>query len=115
MPIVKKQVRSVSVTYELVCRFERACALANDVYEKLEGDPGLLSIKEDSRGWDFAVSVVIVQYASLEDANRLDEAVRQGLSRCVDFTYEDVKFVGQLEPITTITEKPSSRERERGV
>ena len=89
MPIVKKETRYVAVAYELLCGFERATALAKDVYERLKSDEGFCSAEDDTRGWDGdRMAVVVVTYRTLEDVLRLDKQVRSLLSRNVDFTYD---------------------------
>lgn len=88
MPIVKKEARYVRVAYELCCGFERATALAADMCRELKADPGLYAATDDTRGWDGdRMAVIIVDYATLADANRLDAKVRALLSRNGDFTY----------------------------
>lgn len=89
MPIVKKDSRYVAIAYELMCGFERATALAKDVYERLKPDEGFCNAEDDTRGWDGPyMAVVVVTYRTLDDATRLDARVRSLLSRNVDFSYE---------------------------
>ena len=89
MPRVTKEERYVEVGYELNCGYERAEALAKDLERELIDEPGLHSASDDTRGWDPEnKSVVVVNYLTLKDANRLDQQVRQLLSRKADFTYD---------------------------
>jgi len=90
MPTVKKEERYVEVAYELMCGFERATSLADDLERILKDDEGFGRADDDTRGWDGdRMAVVVVTYATLKDANRLDGLVREKLSRSLDFTYED--------------------------
>lgn len=78
MPIVKRDARYVAVAYELMCGFERAAALADDLQKVLKGDKGFHSAVDDTRGWDGdRLAVVVVTYATLRDAVRLDGFVRK--------------------------------------
>ncbi len=89
MPHVNKHARYVTVAYELRCGFERAEALAQDACKALKEDLGFSSAEDDTRGWDGdRMAVVIVTYATLDDAVRLDAEVRRLLSRKVSFTYD---------------------------
>ena len=86
MPIVKKEVQYVVVAYELICGYERATALADDMEKTLRDEKGFLDAKDDTRGFD-RNSVILVTFATLQDAVRLDKVVREHLSRKVAFTY----------------------------
>jgi hypothetical protein len=89
MPRVTKDERYVEVGYELNCGFERATALADDLAKVLKDDDGFFQAKDDTRRWDGdRKSLVVVIYETLADANRLDQKVRQLLSRKTNFTYE---------------------------
>lgn len=81
MPTVKKEVRYVTVAYELCCGFRVAGRRAKALCAKLKNDDGLQSADDDTRGWDGdRLAVVRVWYRSLEDANRLDAIVRRCLA-----------------------------------
>jgi len=91
MPHIRKEERYVRVAYDLMCGYERATALADDVNKELKEDRGLHSAKDDTRGWDGdRMSCVVVTYDTLADAVRLDPIVRQLLSRKANFTYEPI-------------------------
>lgn len=112
MPRVTREERYVKVGYELNCGFERAQALARGLTEALKDEPALYDASDDTRGWDPEnKSVVVVTYLTLKDANRLDQQVRQLLSRKADFTYDPNYGTGYgsvrpyltVNPITTLS------------
>ncbi len=87
MPKVTKLERYVTIGYTLMCGFERATALADDLNRILKHDKGFDSAQDKTIGWDGDYhSHVAVTYCTLADAVRLDYEVRQLLSRNVDYT-----------------------------
>lgn len=87
MPVVKKDESYVNVAYELICGYERATALADDLNRLLHDDKGFSDAKDDTRGFD-RNAIVIVSFATLKDANRLDAKVRELLGRTISYTYK---------------------------
>ena len=114
MARVKRDERYVVAAYELMCGFERAAALADNVSQVLKDDKGLLSAEDDTRGWDGdRLAVVLVTYKTLVDANRLDQQVRALLSLNIDFTYEAIEHIsyGRLGPSSYVKAKTTISER----
>ncbi len=82
MAKVMKDEMLVRVKYILCCNFERAQVLADALLEELKDDKGLWYADDVTDGFvPDGKSVVEVGYVTLKDANRLDQKVRQLLSR----------------------------------
>lgn len=115
MPRISKTERYVDVAYELHCGFERATALADAATEILKHDPGFDSAKDDTRGWDGdRLSVIVVTYCTLADAQRLDAEVRRLLSRKVDYEYHPSVHTsyGSRGPSSYVTAKTTITQRD---
>ena len=99
MPIVKKQECQVTISYELMCDYQRATALAQNLENILHDDDGLNYAEDITCGFD-RNAVVKVGYNSLKDANRLDAKVRSLLALKVNYynKYES----GYVKPYTEI-------------
>lgn len=91
MPVVVKAVEGVTVEYRLVCGLERATALMDDLNLQLRDEKGYDYARDTTNGFDYHM-IIAVTYDSLADACRLDQKVRQLLSRKVAYTYTDHSY-----------------------
>lgn len=85
MPNVLKAA-NVRVYYQLQCCFERATALADDLYKQLK-DQGVTEAEDVTIGWDRHAQIMI-GFSSLAVAVKLDAKVRELLARKVNYTYK---------------------------
>lgn len=99
MPIVKKQECQVTISYELMCDYKRAEALAQNLEKILHDDDGLNYAKDITCGFD-RNAVVKVGYNSLKDANRLDAKVRSLLALKCNYSYRYEP--GYVKPYTDV-------------